>query len=137
MACSSAPSHCGALTCGRQKAERQNAIRLHGSERAEHEFLADACLPHVAQVAKQGQRTELALGKQTLPDLALVRSVATHGRQGHLPGVGRGQLVGRKPLPQRGLRVVDRTRVREEQHVAQTNNTGAVVLGQRVLVELG
>ena len=63
-------------------------------------------------------------------------SAASGSRERNLPGVGRGQLVLRQPLPQCGLRLIHGPRMRQEQHVAQTHRAGTVVLGQRVLVEL-
>ncbi len=71
--------------------------------------------------------------EQTLPRLALVGA----GRQCHLPRVRRDQLAGDQPLPQRGLRLVARLGVRQEQNIAQLHGSGAVVLRQSVLVELG
>ena len=57
------------------------------------------------------------------------------GGERYLPGVGSGELVGDEALPECGLRGVDGLRVAEEEHVAEANDAGAIVLGERVLVE--
>ena len=83
---------------------------------AQHQLLVDAGLLHVAQVAQQGQRAELALAEQTLPRLALV-GAGPESATSQVSGVASSPVD--QPLPQRRLRLVARLGVGEEEHVAQ------------------
>src|SRR4029077_11579896 len=113
-------------------AEWQHARGAHGAERGENEIFVHTHVAHVAQVAEQSQRTELLLAEQALPSLALVSTRA----QRHFPSVRSGEFSGDQALPHFGLRLVTRLGVSEEQNVAQLDGSAAIVLRERVRIEL-
>src|SRR5580698_8552510 len=121
------------MTRRREEAEGKNTVRLHRIDRSYDLRLGYACGLHVAKVAQESESAEFALGEQTLPVRALVATC----RECNFPGIGRGELVGDEPLPELGLRGVARLRVGEEEDVAEPNDSGAVILRERVLVEVG
>ena len=96
-------------------------------------YSLDARLLHVAQVAKQRESAELATRESRRSHASRLSRPA---RKALPPRCREWQLAFDEPLPERGLLGVTRLRVAEEQHVAQPNGAGAVVLGERVLVEL-
>jgi hypothetical protein len=137
MAASSACSHCGAL--------RAAARKRKGKTRSV--FIAASAASTSSSLTPAACRLRRLRNSASAPSLRSPSSrshtsrfvspfTASGSRERNLPGVGRGQLVLGQALPQRSLRLVHRARVREEEHVAQANRSGAIVLGQRVLVEL-
>ena len=120
------------VACGRQKAERQHARRVHRAKRFGQEGLVHTGLLHVAQVAEQSERAEIAFTKQTFPGLALIGT----RRECYLPGVRSCETPFDQPLPQVGLFGVARLGVAEEQYVTQADRAAAVVLRQLIFVEL-
>ena len=121
------------ITRSGDKAERQHALGLHAGQPGADHRITYLGVRHVAQVAQQRQGAQLVFAEQSLPGFALVRA----GGERHLPGIGRGQFVRHQALPQIGLGGVHRLGVAEEEHVTQLHRSGAVVLGQRVLVKPG
>ncbi len=120
------------ITRGGEEAEGQDAIRLHRSSAAITSPSVDPCGLHVAKVAQESECAELAAREQTLP----VRHACLATRESatsQVSGVASSPAMSRlhtSPGPRHRLGVA------EEEHVAQTDHTGAVVLGKRVLVEL-
>src|SRR6185437_18451 len=121
------------ITRSSDEPKRQHALRAHTVETGADQLLIHLGLTHVAQVTQQSQCAQLVLTEQTLPCLALISAAGER----NLPGIGRCQLTRDKALPQLGLRGIHRLSVTEEEHVTQLDRSGAVVLGQRVLVKLG
>src|SRR5579864_794366 len=102
------------------------------SERCENEVFVHTDVAHVAQVAEQSQRTKLFLTEQSLPSLALVSTRA----QRHFPSVRSGKFPGDQALPHFSLRLVTRLGVSQEQHVTEFDRSAAIVLRERVGIEL-
>lgn len=122
----------GNVTRRGEEAERKHTVGAHGLERGGDVVLTDSSNLHVAKVAQESKSAEASFDQEPLPVLPLV---ATTG-ECDLPGVGSAQLTRCETLPQLGLRGVAGTRVREEEYVAQLHGAIAVVLRERVLVEV-
>jgi len=123
----------------RPESEGKNPVRLHTFERGQNQVLADPGLCRLRRFRSRASEPSLRSASRRSTPRACSRPPRLRhagNRERNLPGVGRNQLVLSQPLPQGNLRFIHRPRVREEKHVAQTNSAGAIVLGQRVLVEL-
>src|SRR5262249_37190851 len=120
------------ITRSSDEAEGQHTLGTHVADRGEDEVLVNVRGLHIAQIAQQRQRSQLVLAQEALPALALLGSA----RELDLPRLGRSERAGDELLPPLLLHSVLRTSVREEEHVAQLHPALAIVLRERVRVEL-
>ncbi len=121
------------MACRRDEAERQDAIGAHRRKRAGDGLVLHPGSLHEAQIAEQGEATQLVLGDQTLEGRALVLA----GRELDLPGVGRRKRAIDELLPDLLLGRILRLGMGQEQNVPDPHRAVAVILGELIGVELG
>jgi len=122
-----------------QKAKGKNPVRLHTFERGQNQVLADPALCRLRRFAQQSQRTQPALGEQTLHTSRLQSPSAPSpcpATESATPSVGRNQLVLSQPLPQGNLRFIHRRACERKSTSRRRTAPARSYLGQRVLVEL-
>ncbi len=121
------------MTRRSEEAEGKHTVRPHRLERSGDVVLADSGVLHVAKVAQKGEGAEASFDQAAAPSAC----ACLRRWRAQPPRCREWRARRRETLPQLGLRRVARTSVAEEEDVAQTHSTGAVVLRKRVLVEAG